>query len=334
MPDSSAIIVAVISLVASVGAALTSWYTYHRENRESIRETSALLRKYRDPLLLSALELQARLYNIINGGILFFNEGTPEERDTLHIYTAFLFGQFFAWMHIIRRQGQFVAFVSEGKQRGRTRDFIRITELITEILNTTILVNIEDNALLQNMMAQFRLTDEVRTIKGRAKRCRLELDSSSTLRDEPEEHAELLVLWKDHQRAIGEIMTMKDYKDGELVCMDFIQFTKLWKENSPQKVWFETVSRAIDALASAAAATRTHTPLDESSTQGSVCPLAILRIRIRHLQHVLLALVDLLDENRLPWDAWSKRALEPGTYCPCNGGRICNRFSRQGRSPR
>jgi hypothetical protein len=137
MLDIAAIIVAIISLITSVlVVGVTSWLAYSTDKRKNIRETEKLLRKYRDPLLLAAQDLQARLYNILDIKICSFATGTQEQKDTLFIYTAFLVGQYFAWNHILRRQTQFMAFIAENKYRSRTQKFIRIIDNITEVLNT------------------------------------------------------------------------------------------------------------------------------------------------------------------------------------------------------
>ena len=139
MADAS-IIVAIIALAAStVATVLASWSAYSIEKHRSIREAEKLLRKYQDPLLLAARDLQARLYNILRFGILRFSHGTENHRDALFIYTTFLVGQYFAWMHILQRQGQFIAFASGGKRLSRTHVFVRITDRITNLLNNELL---------------------------------------------------------------------------------------------------------------------------------------------------------------------------------------------------
>ncbi len=139
MADAS-IIVAVIALAAStVAAVLASWSTYSIEKQWSIRDAEKLLRKYQDPLLLAARDLQARLYNLLRLGILRFSDGTENYRDALFVYTTFLVGQYFAWMQILQRQGQFIAFASGGKRLSRTHVFIRITNQITDLWNKELL---------------------------------------------------------------------------------------------------------------------------------------------------------------------------------------------------
>jgi len=234
MLDIAAIIVAVISLLASLlVAGATSWSTYSTDKRKSVRDAEILLRKYQDPLLLAARDLQSRLYNIYQGAILTFGHRTPEHKDTLLIYTAFLIGQYFAWIHILQRQGQFIAFTSGGKRLSRTQKFIKITDEITELLNTG------------DLKADMPRDDERR--EDRPSDVEKYADSRLIVwRLEPEG---LFILWKDHQKAIGEIMTVKGESENELICMGFSEFTRQWKgKDSTLRTWFRTIEEAIDGL--------------------------------------------------------------------------------------
>jgi hypothetical protein len=127
-------------------------------------------------------------------------------------------------------------------------------------------------------------------------------------------------------------MTVKDDKDGELVCRDFSEFTKLWKvENSTLRAWFHTISTAIDALVDPEAySTRNPTALVDREAYSTRNSTDTLQTRIRHLQHVLLDLVNLLDGGRLSWDVLSMEPLRPGTNCPCSGCTGSGRVSRRG----
>ncbi|KAI7362157.1 hypothetical protein KC336_g21726, partial [Hortaea werneckii] len=66
MVDVASITVAVISLASSLLTAVAGgWWAYYSEERKDRRATDRLLRKYRDPLLLAAQDLQARLFNLV-----------------------------------------------------------------------------------------------------------------------------------------------------------------------------------------------------------------------------------------------------------------------------
>ncbi|PQE19388.1 ccch zinc finger protein [Rutstroemia sp. NJR-2017a BBW] len=99
MVDTASIIIAVVSLVGSLVAALfTGWISYYLDQAKQRKATTALIRKYRDPLTLAAL--------------LDYVEDA-EKRENIYTYTAFLIGQYLSWTYILRRQAQFLRFSTE-----------------------------------------------------------------------------------------------------------------------------------------------------------------------------------------------------------------------------
>ncbi|KAH7304607.1 hypothetical protein B0I35DRAFT_363057, partial [Stachybotrys elegans] len=67
--------------------------------------------KYRDPLLFAAKDLQYRLINILDMGVLHMDIGKNQIlQNQLQYYTFFAFGQLLSWIFILRRQAQFVCF--------------------------------------------------------------------------------------------------------------------------------------------------------------------------------------------------------------------------------
>jgi hypothetical protein len=123
MVDVASIVLAVVSLVGAIGAAaITGWFTFYSDYRKRLSESEKLVAKYRDPLLLAASDLQSRLFNIVDKGILnYFDAPHQRQRDILTIYTCFLVGQYFAWTNILRRQAQFLCF-STDKQNKQLAD--------------------------------------------------------------------------------------------------------------------------------------------------------------------------------------------------------------------
>lgn len=403
------IIVAIIALAAStVAAVLASWSTYSIEKRKSIREAEQLLRKYQDPLLLAARDLQARLYNLLQLGILRFAHGTGNQRDALYIYTTFLVGQYFAWVHILQRQGQFIAFASGGKRLSRTHVFVRITNQITDLWNKELL---DDDAWLtgperlslERWWSGRRNSGEraVRKGEGKLTPCRWwtcarwrgrrqharlrdiesqdmqqhdlalpgagrqnpdpqhidppglgaqnpqqqdagsrdtqpeeaepggverqhtdqedseQLDAESQDAEsqdtEPQDFNPLLsfVLWKDRQRAIGEIMTDQDKTSGERICMEYSEFRRRWKEDdSTLHTWFRGIPEGIQFLVDARYGVNDLGPGDFANSRnipGTQSTLSdqgagralVLKIRLVRLQNLLVDLIDLLDEEKL-----------------------------------
>ena len=128
MVDVVSIIVSVISVVgAGVCALLTGWWAYHSDKNKRVSEAEKLVTKYRDPLLLAAKDLQSRCFNMIEDGFLAYWRGSDAQKDLLVLYTAFLIGQYFSWVYILRRQAQFLCFCSDkdNEKLKRTLDEIQ-----------------------------------------------------------------------------------------------------------------------------------------------------------------------------------------------------------------
>ncbi|GIJ90061.1 hypothetical protein Asppvi_009010 [Aspergillus pseudoviridinutans] len=291
MLDAAAIVVSVISLVTALGVALMSGiFTFRIDEHKAVREAERLLRKYREPLLLAAQELQARLFNILDRSepgrsVLYFAERSEVYQDTIFVYTAYLVGQYLAWTNILRRQVQFTAFTTEEKQPRRTREFIEVLDNITAVLN-----------------------------KGWQLGASPEQEAWRRLASSDRNDVPYFILFKGHQRAIGEIMTVRDNSsaDGELFCMGYSDFTKKWKmaerstgiraaqvdwiqsgirpdhwddrDKAEIIIWFLPIISGIHALVRAR-----QRGDDEVAAENT----------LRVLQHLLVDLVQMLDPKRL-----------------------------------
>jgi hypothetical protein len=131
--DVASIVVAVISLFASVTVAGFSGYlSYSSEQRKAKREAEHLLQKYRDPLLFAAEDLQSRLWGLLEMDVLSFAGRSPAHDDALYVYTAFVVGQFFAWTHILRRETSLTPFSLE--ENDRLRKFVEILHSIQGVM--------------------------------------------------------------------------------------------------------------------------------------------------------------------------------------------------------
>lgn len=67
-------------------------------------EARQLVGRYRDPLLLSAFDLQSRIYNVLRSGG-FTGRRHP---DYFRFNTLFVIAEFFGWVEILRRDMQFL----------------------------------------------------------------------------------------------------------------------------------------------------------------------------------------------------------------------------------
>jgi hypothetical protein len=78
------------------------------EDRRLEREKA--VSRYREPLAHAAYDLQSRLYNMLELGLIqrFYDTGTDRERSYVLNSSVFLFAQYFAWTEIIRRDIQYI----------------------------------------------------------------------------------------------------------------------------------------------------------------------------------------------------------------------------------
>lgn len=132
MVDTVSIIIAIVSLAGSVLAAgFTGWVSYYLDETRRKADARRLVAKYHDPLLLASLDLQSRLWNITQNDLLDMR-GDEGKRDLIHVYTAFLVGQFLSWTYILRREAQFCRFST---QKGN-RKMARTMDAISQVLST------------------------------------------------------------------------------------------------------------------------------------------------------------------------------------------------------
>lgn len=98
------IVLAIVSLVGSIiSAGFTGWISFYVEEHKRRKEAKTLTNKYRDPLVLSAYDLQSRLVGLVELGLLGYLQH-DKKRPLVLSYTAFLVGQYFSWNYIFRRQ--------------------------------------------------------------------------------------------------------------------------------------------------------------------------------------------------------------------------------------
>ncbi|MBW4528538.1 MAG: hypothetical protein KME18_25780 [Phormidium tanganyikae FI6-MK23] len=109
-----AAIVAVTSAVISIYGQnritrLTDRLTKQREVESREAQTAALMSKYRDPLLRSAIDLQSRLYNIHQNRFLErFYHRSPSSQSYAINNTLYVVAEYLGWVEILRREIQFL----------------------------------------------------------------------------------------------------------------------------------------------------------------------------------------------------------------------------------
>jgi len=128
MVDVVSIIIAVVSLVGSLAAVgFTGWMSFYIDQVKRRSEANDLKsNKYRDPLTLASYDLQSRLWGIIHSNLLRYAED-EDKKDLVYVYTAFLVGQYLSWTYILRRQAQFLRFITGGTHMQLNRILDSIT---------------------------------------------------------------------------------------------------------------------------------------------------------------------------------------------------------------
>lgn len=131
---SIAAIVAVISAIISIYGQirvtqLSDRLAKRREAESRETKTAALMSKYRDPLLRSAIDLQSRLFNIRQNRILHnFDQRCLSEQDYLINNTLYVFAEYFGWVEILRREIQFLDLGDLELNRHLSELFVNITK--------------------------------------------------------------------------------------------------------------------------------------------------------------------------------------------------------------
>jgi len=114
MIDTASIIIAIISMVGALIATLfTGYIAYVAEEHKRCREIKAEVRKYSDPLLVTAHDLQDRLWELLETRITKFDRENHNGKENLDLFTCYLLAQFLAWTHILKIKTQFLAFYED-----------------------------------------------------------------------------------------------------------------------------------------------------------------------------------------------------------------------------
>ncbi|KAG0652179.1 hypothetical protein D0Z07_0873 [Hyphodiscus hymeniophilus] len=108
------------------------------------------------------------------------------------------------------------------------------------------------------------------------------------------------MLWRGQQMAIGELMTLEE-ENGQLYCMGFAAFAHRYHSDLEFKKWFQPIDAGIALLVQAR----------ERNNN-------VATFRLRRLQHLLIDLVLLLDQDGV--------ALSPATAMKVDAARKCECF--------
>jgi hypothetical protein len=210
---SGAVVVALISAAVAVCSAGVTAFTAVRSIRlqhaltleraqlDRQQASEEVVRRYREPLLLAAFDLQARICNIVRDGFLVRHLGSadPAEREYARVSTLYRIGDYFGWTEILRRGLQFLDL---GDDR-RTSD---LAELLAQV--------------------------------------------SRTFSDTARYPAGVFCLFRDEQRAVGEIMLQPaDQDPRHWQCIGYATFTARLQADPGFSRWFQRLSTQTGAIA-------------------------------------------------------------------------------------
>jgi hypothetical protein len=150
----AAIIIALIALAGSLVSTVAT--VFGAPALQARREARLKLESYREPLLASAYELQARLHNILCDRFLenfLFDEEGVKQSAALES-TLYVFAQFFGWREIIRREIQFLRFPRDAETRATAQLMLGIAEtfLSNEYGNQFMIWRVEQRGLGERMI--------------------------------------------------------------------------------------------------------------------------------------------------------------------------------------
>jgi len=133
-------LVAVLSIVISTSGAARTVRVQHRLDvlrAELVRQESIedVVKRYREPLLRAAFDLQSRMYNVVALGFFARHLGSdsPDQREYAQLSTMFRLAEYFGWVEILRRGIQFLDLGSHE----RTRELAERLALISRIFAAT-----------------------------------------------------------------------------------------------------------------------------------------------------------------------------------------------------
>ncbi|MGH3801492.1 MAG: hypothetical protein ACRDTD_15430 [Pseudonocardiaceae bacterium] len=109
MPEWLTTVVSV--LISTIGAIVSVAISRRAAREERLSAADELTRKFREPLLQAASNLQSRIYNIVE--LDFFDrflgaDSTDSEKEYAVLNTMHVFAQYFCWVEIVRRESQFI----------------------------------------------------------------------------------------------------------------------------------------------------------------------------------------------------------------------------------
>jgi len=209
------IIIAVLALVGTIAnVSLTIWEKRYTEQRKRYDALADVVAKYRDPLHLAAEDLSTKIINIQRGLYTWLSEGASRaQQDYVVMHTAYVFGQFFGWLYILRRDTQFLLPSTRYDEESGT-----VRTILHNIRMT--LRSSADDSLFMILTGEQEAMGELMTV----------VDGSDS--DERERNG------GGGAKPSG----------GQCRCMGYATFVKTWKRDPEFREWFGNIVTGLTEL--------------------------------------------------------------------------------------
>jgi hypothetical protein len=116
-------------------AQLTDSLERQRAEHQRLEQRQDLMRRFRDPLLWAAFDLQSRIFNIVAQGFLqvYLANGTQHEKEYACNNTMFVLAEYLGWVELVRHH---VQFLDLGKSPKDNRTLVDHISRISGTLST------------------------------------------------------------------------------------------------------------------------------------------------------------------------------------------------------
>ncbi|KAF8068061.1 hypothetical protein FPV67DRAFT_1170815 [Lyophyllum atratum] len=230
------IIIAIVALLGTIAnASLTIWEKIHTERRKRYYAMADTVAKYRDPLHLAAEDLAFKITNIDAGLVVWVSGQAGRARQEYIIFhTTFVFGQFFCWLYILRRDTQFLLPSTQyDEESGAVRTILHKIRLT--------LRSSADDSLFMILTGEQEAIGEIMTV----------IDGADP--DEEEKTA----------GGAGK------RSGGQCRCMGYASFVRRWKRDAEFREWFGMISGGLKELDRVSQAERAGAPMPQRQNPPS-----------------------------------------------------------------
>jgi hypothetical protein len=125
-------------LISTTGAIVSVVISRRSAREERLSAAEELIRKFREPLLQAASNLETRIYNIVE--LNFFDrflgaDSTDSEKEYAVLNTMHVFAQYFCWVEIVRRESQFIDPRNDQKNSAHALGLEAVSDTFSDSIN-------------------------------------------------------------------------------------------------------------------------------------------------------------------------------------------------------